>query len=705
MRSGHCVEVRPHRGRTAVFVDGKPISGMSYYGHGNVKVRQDVADAGMPVFFLSAGPLWMGPGQYELSPFENGAGMLGEKVKDCWLVARLNCIGTPGWWADANPDEITRYAHAPDKPGEFYPDHRNPRQASMASQKWIADVGDMLRALVERVENSAYADRVLGYMINTGGSEEWVYWGAQLGLVPDYSPPALRYFRNWLRAKYGPEAWIDSAQIPSGAARCHGLPGMLRNPLRDQLCIDFDLCLSDIVADNLLAWCSVIKEATARKRITGGFGSYLMWQTGLVNAAAANGHLGLQRLLESPDIDFVSGITSYDNRDAGGPGSFMLPVESLQRAGKYYFGESDIRTHLLGDHSSIRYTSAGLVGLRPTMDVAESVDVLRREFAHHLVHGSGWWYFDMTGGWFDCPEIVAEFKKQAAIARAAVDWDMTSVAEVAGIVSGAAPARHPLQRMHDVNNYPRLLELQCDRATRELYRSGVALDWLTTGDLDPAAMQRYKALFFFNATWLSRKQRDAVESLKTGGRALIFVGYPGLATDDRLDVAEASRLVGMKLKLVDSRACAEIAPRTYDDPALREVRSRLVLGPGAVVGPRLLPDDDNAVVLAYWPDGAPAAAVSRHEDYTSYYFPVSPNDPDLFRTMCRDAGCFAYSTNNDILYANRSLLAAHFVDCIQPITLPEPRKVTNLFTGETILDFGTHFMPRGDGATHLYRLE
>ena len=555
------------------------------------------------------------------------------------------------------------------------------------------------------MENSAYADRVLGYMINTGGSEEWVYWGAQLGLIPDYSPPALRYFRNWLHAKYGPEPSIDNVEIPLEPARRQGLPGMLRDPARDRLAIDFELCLSDIVADNLLAWCSVIKQATSRKRLTGGFGSYLMWQTGLVNAAATNGHLGLRRLLESPDIDFISGITSYDNREAGGPGSFMLPVESLQRAGKFYFAESDIRTHLLGDSSGIRYTSSGLLGLRPTMDAAESVDVLRREFAHHVIHGAGWWYFDMTGGWFDCPEILAEFKKQAAIARAAAEWDMTSVADVACLVSGAAPARHPLQRMHDVNNYSKLLELQCDRATRELYRSGVVMDWLMTDDLDPAAMQRYKALFFYNATWLSKQQREAVESLKTGGRALIFVGYPRLADDDRLDVREASRLAGMKLKLDGRRASAKLAPRTYDDPALREIRSELVLGSGAVVSPRLLPDDDEATVLAYWPDGAPAAAVKRHKDFTSYYFPVSPNDPDLFRTMCRDAGCFVYSTNNDILYANRSLLALHFVDCIQPITLPKAHKVTNLFTGETILDHGVKFMPRGDGGTHLYRLE
>jgi hypothetical protein len=238
-----------------------------------------------------------------------------------------------------------------------------------------------------------------------------------------------------------------------------------------------------------------------------------------------------------------------------------------------------------------------------------------------------------------------------------------------------------------------------------LYRSGLPLDWLMTDDLDPKAMDRYKALFFYNATWLSEKQREAVEALKSGGRAMIFVGYSGLATDRRLDVEAASRLVGMKFRLDDRRANGELSPKTYDDPVLREVKTHLTLGPGAVIGPRLVPDDSDAVVLAYWPDGTPGAAVKRHKDYTAYYFPVSPNHPDLFRTMGRDAGCFVYSTNNDILFANRSLLALHVVDCIQPVFLPRPHKVTNLFTGETIVKGGVKFMPSGNGATHLYRLE
>ena len=218
MRSPHRVEVRPHQGRTAIFVDDKPIPGMSFYGpESSEKIFRDVAGAGIPIFFLPSGPIWKGPGEYSFSAFDDATKRLGGNSRDVWLIARVNSLSTPSWWAQQNPDELTRYAHAPDRAGDFHPDHRNPRQASMASAKWIADVGDMLRALVAHVENSPLADRVLGYMINSGGTEEWVYWGAQFGYLPDYSLPALHYFRDWLRDEYGGHPWIHDVQSAVGA--------------------------------------------------------------------------------------------------------------------------------------------------------------------------------------------------------------------------------------------------------------------------------------------------------------------------------------------------------------------------------------------------------------------------------------------------------------------------------------------------------
>lgn len=718
MKSNHKVSVEPHQGRTAICVDGKAIPGMSFLGaiynldNSQTVYTREMAQAGVSTMLVpwhfhkregfEVG--WSGPGEYNFAMFDLWAKRICDSGPEIRIVPRLY-IDTPHWWSAAHPGELTTYAHDPAHPPKPVGEHRNPAQASMASKQWIADVSEVIRAFVAHAENGPWADRILGYCINSGGTEEWVYWGVQPGYVPDYSGPALEYYRNWLRKKYGGQAWIDKAQIPSEAQRRSGQPGLLRDPAVDRAAIDYELCLSEIVVDNLLAWCKVVKEATHRKRIVGTFCNYVMWQTGLVNPSSTNAHLALRKVLDSPDIDFITGITSYDNRGPGEAGTFMVPMESIQKAGKITFNEVDVRTHNTQINSSMRYQATGLIHLGPLKDAEESVDVLRREFSHHLIHGSPWWYFDMAGGWYSGPEILADFKRQAQITREALAWDMSSVAQVAGIVSASSPAYHPLMRMHDVNNYRELLELQCDRATQQLYRSGVELDWLTCEDLDSKEMEKYKVLYFYNATWLSAKQRKAIDGLKKDGRVLVFVGYPGLATDDKLDTGAATALTGMNFKLDGRRFNGELTPLEYGDPSLRDLKTKLVLGTGAVVGPRLLPVDGEAATIAYWPDGAPGAAVKRFADWTSFYFPVPLNNQDLFRTICRDAGCHIYTGNGDVVYANKSLVMVHFVDCIQPLHLPRAAKATNLFTGEVVLENGTMLVPSGPNGTHLYRIE
>ena len=47
--------------------------------------------------------------------------------------------------------------------------------------------------------DTRYADRVIGYHVASGTTEEWMYWGANEGKYCDYSQPTLEAFRKWLR--------------------------------------------------------------------------------------------------------------------------------------------------------------------------------------------------------------------------------------------------------------------------------------------------------------------------------------------------------------------------------------------------------------------------------------------------------------------------------------------------------------------------
>lgn len=721
--SRRTVKVGRHNGRTSIMVDGKPLPGVAYLGPIPYEWEKEVTTsfeenvrAGIRIVIVDAGVCtWNGPGQMDFSRYLGKLKRVLDLEPEAWLIVRIY-INTPGWWAAAHPEECLRYAHSVKPEG----------QASMGSQRWIADQSAFLAELVRHVESLPVADRVLGYSTLCGHGGEWIHWGAGEGHVGDYSKPALRHYRGWLRRKYGNKAWIDKAQIPTQAELGRTRPALLRDPAIDARAIDYDLAFSDMISDNFLALCKTVKDVTGGRKMAGVFYGYLLWQSGLVNAVSTNGHLALRRVLESPDVDFLTSFPSYDARELGSAAPILLPVESVQAAGKLVFNECDNRTHnVKGDYParfhSIRdqrdpadgpHLFSGAFNIMTGVEnAAMSVSMLRREFAHHLIRGSAFWWFDMCGGWYSGPEIADEFKKQADISRMALDWDMSSSSEVAGIVSGESCAYHSMMRMFDTDPNPSLVDLQADMSTREMYKSGAPVDWLMPEDFGRKAMQQYKVLYFHNATFLDAKQRAGLERLKRDGRTMIFVGYPGLVAGGRLDEEAASQAAGMRLKLVNTRAAARFAPRDYNVPCLQEALSQTVMGTGAIISPRLVVDDPDAQPILHWADGTVAAAMKKHSDWTSYYFPVPPNNPYVFRAIFRGAGCHIYAkdTVRYVFYANKSLLATHTIHYDHSIVLPRPARVTDLFSGQVMVESGTEIVTarawQWMGGTRLYRVE
>jgi len=714
-----------HNGRTAIAVDGRVISGMSYLSYGHVfgEMNPDdyraMVNAGFRIFFcpwlINADhfaaknvfpPFWPEQGPLDFSLLDELLDFLASLSRELWFIPRLY-LNTPTWWAARYPGELVRFADSAAQASPVTNGFRYDIQASMASERWRADVAGVLRELVAHVENGPHADRVLGYMLNSGGSSEWVYWGSQQRRVPDYSPPALAAFRRWLRARYDLDASLAAAwrtpgltfvrvQIPSEATRRRCAPRLVRDPRLDQAAIDYDLFLSDLCADTLLHFCRTVKEATGRRRLTGAFYGYLLWQTGAVNAVVNNAHLAVRKLLDSPEIDFLTGITSYSNRGLGGPGSFMLPVESLQAAGKLHYSEVDVRTHLIASP----WTQVA--------NAAESVAVYRREFAHQLVHGCAWWDFDMQGGWYAFPEMQAEFAHESRIAQEALAWDMSSVAEMAGIVSGESPAYQRFYRMQDVQG-KEWGDLECDVATADLYRAGFPVDWWMTGDLGRQELRRYKVLYFHNVVHLDAAGRRAVEALKSDGRTLIFVGWPGLAGDDACAVEQAEALTGIRMKLSETGQPG-LLDLDHNDELARDCENGVPLGTPAVLSPCLDAHDPGARTLAVWnKTGRPAAVVKEFKGWRSIFFPVPPNNAELFRAVVRTAGGHIWNDTRRVIFANRSLLAVHLApsDGTTLMRLPGPMTVTDLFSGAVVARHADAFVIPGSGgpATLLFRLE
>lgn len=728
------ISVVPHQGRTMIAVNGQVIPGNAYFtymlhsGEFRRDILREIVESGTRLFFClwqawqprNRPEPWREDGALDFSGLDEYMAALATFSDELWFIPRI-FLSAPAWWAARYPEELVRLSDGVLTRDQVDGEHVL-RQPSMASRWWRDSAGQVLRRLVEHVENGPFADRVLGYMVNSGGTEEWVYWGAQEGRMPDDSAPAAAAFRVWLRQQYRSDdaladAWhhpgltCEQAGIPSEAARRRGAPLHLRDPRVDQAAIDYARFLSEMNADCLLELCHTVKEATHGQRLTGAFYGYLLWQSGYANAIVNNGHLAVRRLLESPDIDFLTGITSYDNREPDGPGSFMLPVESVQAAGKLVLNEVDLRTHLTPGSRlpKVDRDPGDMANLWPLQDAAESVSVYRREFAHHLIHGAAWWNFDMGGGWYSCPEMLADFHRQSEIAREALAWDCASVADVAAVISAGSPAYQRYYTMQEAMTHCAWTDLQCDRATAPLYRSGAILDWWMTDDLRHEALRRYKVLYLFNAFYLSRQERAALEALKSDGRTLIFIGLPGMVDEHAVNLGLAEEVVGMHLRLHEGRRPLRIDITDYDHPIFQECEAEVSLGTGALVGPCLSVDDADSRTLGVWRTGGESAlAIKELGNWTSIFCPAPINHALTFRGMARRAGCHLWVEPGRICFANRSLLAVHFTPFSQPIRvhLPQPMDVTELFSQTPVAKHATDFLIQSTRrhATLLYHL-
>ncbi|MCC6412762.1 MAG: hypothetical protein IT270_13945, partial [Saprospiraceae bacterium] len=103
-------------------------------------------------------------------------------------------------------------------------------------------------------------------------------------------------------------ATFETVQVPGIAARRILSGGNFRDPQQEQNVIDYYNCQHEMVADDILFFCRTVKQNWPRPIITGAFYGYFF---SCFNRQAAGGHLALQRVMQSPDIDYLAGPQAY----------------------------------------------------------------------------------------------------------------------------------------------------------------------------------------------------------------------------------------------------------------------------------------------------------------------------------------------------------------------------------------------------------
>lgn len=706
---------------------------------------QDFAASGIEVFRLSLPLGWVGPDRYDYTEGDETVAAFCAAGPDIRLFPLLWLDGPESkWWELVYPDEVAvaidrrtgsvRRTHpavpAPAQPGrsglaegDLFDRHHQgaPCLHSFASDIWRTGVMEALRRAITHYE-SAFPGRFTGYYLCGGLSYEWFNWGNYTDEVLfDYSEPMKRHFRRWLERRYGTTsacaaAWRRPAcpfagiEPPPPAERPARDAYPLLIPAQQTPAADFALALADAQSDVFLEACRTARSCAAPDARIGGLFGYWWTQTDHPGPARS-GHLALQRVLESPDVDFLGSPYDYTNRGVGGVNTSQGMPGSIRRHGKAYINSTDIKL------AEDRHGWQPFIRVPRTEE--EAVELMKRDFAFSMGEGQEQSWVDLFGGAFRHPALRDTLARLHHIARLHTDARVPPREECLVVVDEES-------LRWTTPNTPMTVPLFGVQKQWNLLRSGFPWSFITLSDYLALDFPDARLVYFVN---LFRADADLDrrlhERLRASSCTAIWTLWPGALADDGFDVRGVERRTGF-LTRQTAAAEGDWTARMRDEPGV--VPAGLRYGTGVsracysarmkhyppaeafTLSPRLaiIPQAGDAC-YADWTDGA-GVALGRHDrlGFRSVLNACPLLPAAVLGCLAADAGAHVYASPGDLVYANDRFLAIYTGEPgPRTIRLCRPARVMDLWSGIPVngapVDGFT--IEAAAGKTYLYKLE
>lgn len=713
---GHSItaEVRTHGGTPTLFIDGQPSFSAAYWVSAPSATKWESAEASRRAaaagihtyaFDVGSGTEWIKP-DFDFSTVKVRFGRILEVDPEARFHLRCHLeVGADDWWSKLYPKELELHSN-----GKRY-------TQSFASRIWREQANGFLRAYIQQLSETGLLDRVVAFQVGAGHTGEWVKGETSMyDVCGDYSEPMRRHFRAWLRLRYrddlvslrkawhAPAVTFESAEVPGAQDQLNARRYIFRDPLLEGRTIDYFRCLAESSADAVIDFCRTVKQATGGKKLAGAFYGYLLdlaWNGGFFAERAdseystcqRSGHLGLRMVLNSPHVDFLVSPYSYGYRGIGGDGPSMIPTESARAHGKLVLIEDDTRTHIGTDMNYARAAT-----------LAESVAILRRNFAGAMTRGQGMWWLSSTVDAAREPAFATLLRDFERLGKRLLSTDRTPASDVAVLVDDESFFYESSLHNFDV---PGIFQ----QRLWGLAHMGAPVDTFLLQDLVDGRLRPYKLYVFLNAFRLDAARRAALaRNLRRDGRVALWIYAPGYVKDD-LSVDHMTELTGFKYAMGERSWGPMMHVSNYTHPLTKGLSQDLSWGTNSKLAPLFYVDDPDATILGQvvYSQGncRPGMAVRSFPDWTSIYV-AAPNLPAaLLRNIARFAGAHIYSNEGDIIYASRELLGVHTVSGgTRRFQLPRAaHEVVNLFANRTVArDTAAFEVELPPASTELYLL-
>ena len=559
---------------------------------------------------------------------------------------------------------------------------------SYASRPAMEEIKEMVERAIRYIEASPYANRIIGYRVNSGVTIEWLGWPARPGHAKDFSEPNKAAFARFAAERY-PQ--LSNPHVPTFAERqeLDAPDDILWDRSRHLNTIAYMEYNSWIIAQDVLEACGHAKDVLRSLNRTKLVGTYYGY-TYFLNANGRDvwrGHFALQDVLDGNNgrIDFLMSPQSYSQRQLGDTCGEMKPFSTLAAAGILSILENDARTH--NRIFPRRY------GFHQTITPEQTGNLVRRDASIALCHCSTPYLYALASGLdFYSPECASAGRDIMDVQRLCLERKVGRHVEVALVASEksvcAMPSLAKIQlaatgRWTQTYRPDGTVGRSPERAAvlngeifglahTKFARAGIPVDYLLAEDLKNRPGD-YRLYVFLNLFTYDDATLAAIRRLRERGASMLWLYAPGWLKGQSLDDME--KLTGM--------AFAKMPGSTVMGVTLK-ADGRYMGMPDAKVAQAFYPVRPDET-LGVYAGGKPGVSVSKLGKSQAFFSGTWQLDVPFIRMLAKRAGVHVWCDSDDPIEANDALFTLHARSPgIKTVHLPRKATVIDVFNRRVV---------------------
>lgn len=495
MLSGPILAYSPPYGEN-YFKDMEVFSFMHSCGINTVKLILSNSSTRLGIPYSPYPLIWRGADDYDFSVVDRQIQDIAERNPDVRFIAMVD-LNSPPWMVEATGKNSFNEL------GECFLD-----------PDWLRAVSDYQQKLVAYLE-SRYADRITGYYVACGKTQEWFDHGMVLP-----SPRRVANYPAWCRAN-----GRKLLAVPE--------PG------------EYDRCREEVLPEHLAQYldygasltrdCAEYFFSRIRDMIRPGVKLYGVF--GNIHDIGSLAHVHCESLLKKSLLDVYIGPSCNSEIAMGGAGGFQSSRLMLEKYGVHYLHSCDRQLS----------TTATEIGpgifIRPEgvmcrqRNAKEDVACLKREFSLALVHGFSLWFFNIWGGAYsgsavrsllaDCGRLWKEYSTKSS----------GSDAETLLVFSPESRLYFPPVREEIIAHQLRRVLLP---------EANIHFTTAAVSDLYEADLDRFRMVVFLYVDYLSDADRQMIKTrVCCNDRVVVWCNQPGIADVNGIDHSRMEELCGV----------------------------------------------------------------------------------------------------------------------------------------------------------------